>query len=351
MVIAAIGQAPDSSFLADDLELFERGKVIHIGDPDTLATTRSGVFAGGDAVTGPATAVRAIAAGKRAAISIDSYLREESLPTVGSAETAEIEKLSSAIVEKTRTFARCEKTSLPVDDRIKGFDEVESVLSEDLAAKEALRCLHCYLGAKVDKDRCVSCLTCVRVCPLSVPTTSKMGEISIDPFACQACGMCALECPVQAIDISLNSRSEIAQEIEKGIGKMKPAKPVIVGFFDLHGDFGPKHVTSLAQDYPNVLPITVFGLRRIDTSDILKAFECGADGVLLAACPSRVDPFPEGTDKAKRRVDHARSLLEALGMQGECVEICEMPQQGLAEKELIDGLAQKIMEASQTKSA
>jgi NADPH-dependent glutamate synthase beta subunit-like oxidoreductase/coenzyme F420-reducing hydrogenase delta subunit/ferredoxin len=350
MVIAAIGQAPDSSLVADELELTERRKRIIVDGPYTLVTTHPGVFAGGDAVTGPATVVEAISAGKRAAISVDLYLKGEPLPSTEPAGQIEREKLSSDLIERTRSFARCKKACLPVEERLKGFDEVESVLSEDLATKEALRCLHCYLGARIDKEKCVSCLTCVRVCPLGIPTTSKMGEITIDPFACQACGMCVLECPVRAIDISLDSRSKIAREIEQAISGSQQAEPKIVGFFDLHGDFRSSDLESLRQDYPNILPVMVFGLRRLDTSDILKAFESGADGVLLAGCPPDTDPFPEVGERVKRRMAHARALLEALGIDGARLEVCDIPEEGIVDKDLIEGLMQRIKEPGQTRS-
>lgn len=350
MVIAAIGQTPDSSLVADKLELTERRKRIIVKGPYTLVTTQPGVFAGGDAVTGPATVVEAISAGKRAAISIDLYLRGEPLPTIEPAEEVEREKLSSTLIEKTGKFARCGKISLPMDDRLKGFDEVGAVLSEEVATKEALRCLHCFLGARIDKEKCISCLTCVRVCPLGIPTTSKMGEITIDPFACQACGMCVLECPVWAIDISLNPRDEIAREIEKAMAESEHPGTAIVGFFDLHGNFRSTDVKSLRQDHPNILPVMVFGLRRIDTCDILKAFESGADGVVLAGGPPDTDPFPETADRVKRRIDHARTLLDALGIDRARLEVCDMPEQGIVDKDLIEGLMQRIKEPIQIRS-
>ena len=344
-VIAAIGQAPDSSLAVDELELTERRKRIVVDGPYTLVTTQAGVFAGGDAVTGPATVVEAISAGKRAAVSIDLYVKGEPLPSTEPAGQIERKKLSSNLIERTRTFARCKKANLVLQERLKGFDEVESVLSEELATKEALRCLHCYLGARIDKEKCISCLTCVRVCPLGIPTTSKMGEIGIDPFACQACGMCVLECPVQAIDISLDSREKIAREIEQGMSRSPQGEPMIVGFFDLHGDFRSSDVESLRRDYPSIVPVMVFGLRRIDTSDILKAFESGADGVLLAQCPPDIEPFPGLGDRVKRRMERARTLLDALGIDGACLEVCDMPDKGIVDKELIEGLMQRIKEA------
>ncbi len=351
MVIAAIGQAPDSSLVAEEVGVTEKRKQIIVDGPYTLVTTQPGVFAGGDAVTGPATVVEAISAGKRAAIAMDLYLRGEPLPTTGAPKTHETVILPRPIIDRTQPFARSKKVSIPVNQRLKGFGEVDLVLSEGAATKEALRCLHCYLGAKVDSEKCVSCLTCVRVCPLDIPTTSKMGEITIDPVACQACGVCALECPVRAIDISLACRSDIARDIEDGIHMAQRSGLVIVGFFDLHGNFGSSHVKSLKQDHPNIVPVMVFGLRRVDTSDVLKAFESGADGVFLAACPPDADPFPQEADRVKRRVSHARSLLEALGIDGGRLEIIDMPAEGLLEKQSVAELIQRMGNSGQARSA
>ncbi len=351
MVIAAIGQAPDSSLVAEEVGVTEKRKQIIVDGPYTLVTTQPGVFAGGDAVTGPATVVEAISAGKRAAISMDLYLRGEPLPVTGAPKTHETVLLPRPIIDKTHTFARSKKVSIPVNRGLKGFEEVALVLSEGAATQEALRCLHCYLGAKVDSEKCVSCLTCVRVCPLDIPTTSKMGEITIDPVACQACGVCALECPVRAIDISLASRSDIARDIEDGIHMAPRSGPVIIGFFDLHGNFGSSHVKSLKRNHPNIVPVMVFGLRRVDTSDVLKAFESGADGVFLAACPPVADPFPQETDRVKRRVSHTRTLLEALGIDRGRLEIIDMPAEGLVEKESVAEMIQRMGNSGQARSA
>lgn len=342
MVIAAIGQAPDSSLVAEEVELTARRKRIIVDGPYTLVTTQAGVFAGGDAVTGPATAVEAIAAGKRAAVSIDLYLRGEPLPTIEAPKALETASLPQPIIEKTQSFERCKKVCVAVDQRLKGFDEVDLVMSEEAATREALRCLHCFLGAKVDTEKCVSCLTCVRVCPLNIPATSKMGEITIDPVLCQACGVCVLECPVQAIDIRLNPRRDIIRDVEDGIRQAQGSAPLIVGFFDVHGNFSSGHLKSLKKEYPNIVPVMVFGLRRVDTSDILKAFESGADGVFLAACRPDVDPFPGETDRVKRRAAHARTLLEALDIDGGRLEVYDMPEEGLVEQEAIGEMIQRM---------
>ncbi|MDY6836909.1 MAG: NAD(P)-binding protein [Thermodesulfobacteriota bacterium] len=342
MVIAAIGQAPESSFFAQELELDQRSHRIVVNEAG--ATVCPGVFAGGDAVTGPATVIQAIAAGKERACAIDLYLKKKWHPVPGPARSDERERLSSAIIEKTRKFERAKKICLPMDRRLKGFEEVEAVLTEDRAISEALRCLHCFLGAKIDKDKCVSCLTCLRVCPLQIPRASKMGEITIDPFECQACGMCALECPVQAIDIDLHPRGDIDREMTAAMSRSAHPDPLMVGFFDLHGDFGPSDKERLRQEHPNILPVMVFGLRRIDTVDILKAFEWGAQVVFLAGCPVEKDPFPETREAVKQRMARTKTLLNALGLDGERLALCHMPKQGLVDKAFIEDLEERVKE-------
>ncbi|HEY3277800.1 MAG TPA: FAD-dependent oxidoreductase [Syntrophorhabdaceae bacterium] len=55
--------------------------------------------------------------------------------------------------------------------------------------------------AHVDAEQCAACLTCVRVCPYSVPVINEKGEAEIDITKCKGCGSCAAECPAKAIDL------------------------------------------------------------------------------------------------------------------------------------------------------
>jgi len=144
-MIVAIGERPDSECLAPmGLNVGKSGR-LHI-DTETLSTNRSGVFAGGDLVTGPNTVVDAIAAGKKAAEVIDRYLQGKELrvpikitlpkffiepPVIGDEELEEAE--------------RVEPATLPVGSRRKNFAEVEMSLSVDQATREARRCLRCDL--------------------------------------------------------------------------------------------------------------------------------------------------------------------------------------------------------------
>lgn len=54
----------------------------------------------------------------------------------------------------------------------------------------------------VERDLCVSCLTCVRVCPWRIPEIDSLGVATINPRKCKGCGICFSECPAHAIKMN-----------------------------------------------------------------------------------------------------------------------------------------------------
>jgi NADH-quinone oxidoreductase subunit F len=137
-IIAAIGQRPE---IPAPFNLTPgRGNTIQVA-PDILATSREGVFAGGDAVTGPASVIEAIAHGRQAAISIDKYLGGKGEIDETLAPPEEVVAPLGEPVEGRRI----EVPALLVAKRLKGFSQVELGLSEEMAIKEAERCLRCDL--------------------------------------------------------------------------------------------------------------------------------------------------------------------------------------------------------------
>ena len=331
MVIAAIGQAPESSLLADELKVAERGNRIVVEDLNTLVTTLPGVFAGGDAVTGPATAVKAIAAGKRAAVSIDHYLRGEALPKAEPLKEGEERKLAAEIVEKTRRLPRSRVQVLSVASRLAGFDEVALGLTEDQAVREAQRCLHCNLGAYLDQERCITCGACVEVCPLDIPFRGEDGKVGVDVFKCQACGACAAECPVQAVSMRFYAPGHTVREVEKALKQSEISDPFVVALFSQYGNFSGSHLDTLSRDFPQVVPVMVFGLERVSVSDLLRIFELGADGVLMAEAPPENRRFPETRPLVEKRSAAAKEILDLLGFGGSRLILHTMPEEGLFE--------------------
>jgi NADH-quinone oxidoreductase subunit F len=116
------------------------------GDPQTLATNRPGVFAGGDLVTGPNTVVEAITAGKKVASTIDRFLRGQSLKIPCEQILPSVYVPPPAVADEAMDEAKREEcATLPAASRSKSFAEVEMALSADQAAREARRCLRCDL--------------------------------------------------------------------------------------------------------------------------------------------------------------------------------------------------------------
>jgi len=137
-IIAAVGQRPE---IPDNLGPKVLGNGTIHADPDTLATDMEGVFAGGDVVSGPASVIEAIAAGRQAAISIDKYLGGKGLIDEGLAP----EEAPAPLEIEEEERQRAEMPLLAVDRRIKGFDVVELGYTKATATEEAGRCLRCDL--------------------------------------------------------------------------------------------------------------------------------------------------------------------------------------------------------------
>jgi NADH-quinone oxidoreductase subunit F len=148
-VIPAVGQAPDLSFLPEDTKL-ERARwgALQV-DPNSLATNVPGIFAGGDFVTGPTTVIQAIAAGRRAALAVDKYLRQDpSRVEIRDEKCTVIHDVEMASDrEDVGARPRLEVPSLPPGQRVQGFMEIETGYTEAQAMEEARRCLRCDLEA------------------------------------------------------------------------------------------------------------------------------------------------------------------------------------------------------------
>ncbi len=153
-IIPAIGQIIDPTLWEGVPELnMSRWNTIEVNEV-TYATSMEGVFAGGDAGTGPATVVEAVAAGREAAVSISRYLKGEDL-AAGRPWTVPKNREYPPIPD-IKPEARAENPERSVSER-KGFQEVELAFSEAEALREANRCLNCGV--------CSECMECVKACP------------------------------------------------------------------------------------------------------------------------------------------------------------------------------------------
>lgn len=164
-VIVAIGQSPVTSVIGegDGLRITELGTFDV--DAITLATGRPGIFAGGDAASVKASAIEAMAAGKKAASSIDNYLRKRYLREEYrdlAIEPAPVEE--TIYPEQIERIKRNKMPALSLEERMDNFHVFELGFSEEMAIEEAKRCLKCGY-CSVDQERCIGCGICRYVCP------------------------------------------------------------------------------------------------------------------------------------------------------------------------------------------
>ncbi len=150
-VIIAIGQVVAKAGLPKELAYTDRGTLTV--DPVTYETNVAGIFAGGDAVSGPADVVGAIAAGKQAAESIDRYLNGADLRQGRPEQRNQVEEVSK---EGVKTKPRAAMPMLDLTQRVGSFTEVELGFEEEEAVAEAKRCLNCA--------GCCECLSCEVAC-------------------------------------------------------------------------------------------------------------------------------------------------------------------------------------------
>jgi NADH-quinone oxidoreductase subunit F len=152
-LISAISEQPDISFLEQDHGFEISGWNTFVVDKETLATNVPGVFSGGDAIRGPSSVIEAMADGKKVAIAIDQYLRNQQIefeyrvtrPSV----YVEPVKLT---VKETLESTRQDTKKLDMTKREKNFHEVDLGLGRNAAIREAKRCLRCDLEVR-DEDQ------------------------------------------------------------------------------------------------------------------------------------------------------------------------------------------------------
>jgi NADPH-dependent glutamate synthase beta subunit-like oxidoreductase len=235
-VIIAIGQENRFEWIEKDLGVEFDEWDMPVVNETTFASTREGVFFGGDAALGPKNVITAVAQGHQAAISIDLYcnakdinLRPEPGITLISAKMGIHEwSYDNGVSNDERFVVPQADKKITLADRKK---EVELGFDLKTAFKEAERCLNCDVQTVFTEDKCIECDACMDICPtqsinftenademslrskllipamnhdqdLLVSDVLKTGKVMVkDEDVCLHCGLCAERCPTSAWDM------------------------------------------------------------------------------------------------------------------------------------------------------
>lgn len=260
-VLSAIGQSTTVSNLVDgsvpgflpmgEVLNLTRWQTVHV-DERTYETSVEGVFSGGDVVTGAATAIEAIAAGRKAAYAIDQYVRTGRArpePEEFYSRKEVFRKVSAVDLGQAEPRTRRTMPIAPVEERVRTFAEVEQGYTAEDLKQEVTRCLECgclrlfdcdlrryateyhvdpkrFLGEanryeidsshpliELDQNKCILCGRCVRVCSevvgldcfgfvnrgFATVVSPVLGGSLLDT-GCVSCGICIGTCPTGAIE-------------------------------------------------------------------------------------------------------------------------------------------------------
>ena len=174
----------------------------------------------------------------------------------------------------------------------------------------------------LDRKKCTICLTCYRLCPHGAISYLDRRPVFSD-LACMACGICAAECPMDAIQIYNFSDQQLKLLIQDMTGEKSGVgeayTPVLVAFCCQNSAFEAADLAALRGfKLPEGLKlIKVPCAGRIDTDYLLTAFRTGADGVMVLGCHHESCKSMKGSDLAEWRVEAIRESLEESGLEKE----------------------------------
>jgi heterodisulfide reductase subunit A-like polyferredoxin len=175
---------------------------------------------------------------------------------------------------------------------------------------------------RADPQKCVACLTCIRVCPhgaIQLVRAENSKEVAgISDLACYACGICAAICPAKAIRFKGYGDDEILGQIEAVKESLNRRN---VAFCCEHSAYPAADLAGrLRLRYPeNLRIIRVPCAGQVDVFHILKAFENGAAGVLVMGCEEGACHHITGNIRAKDRVKYCNTLLKEAKVDGRSV--------------------------------
>ena len=193
--------------------------------------------------------------------------------------------------------------------------EYREALTDGLAAANEIHCSlagkqleMCDDAATVDSEKCVLCLTCLRLCPHgAISFDVDENAVCVSNVSCQRCGICASECPAKAIVMPRYTDTQIAAEVGES-----PRITVFACNNSAVPAANAAAVFGFKYD-PKVELIKVPCSGRVDTQVVLSALEAGAEKVIVLGCHPESCKYLTGSSRSSGRIKYISSLLEKAG--------------------------------------
>ncbi len=171
--------------------------------------------------------------------------------------------------------------------------------------------------AVVDTGKCTFCLTCYRCCPHGAIDWTNDNKPVISKLACQGCGICASECPMDAIQIGDFNDTAMIDQVTQSARTRTDKNPAIVAFCCQNSGF---EAARMAQTFGMPLPkglktVAVPCAGKVDIDYVMHALAEGADGVVVMACHNGNCKSEKGSLYAKWRTANAQEMLATIGIQ------------------------------------
>jgi len=261
-VLVAIGQENAFPWIERDIGVTFDEWGMPIVDRTTMASTKPGIFFGGDAAFGPKNIIWAVAHGHDAAISIDLHCRGEPLSTRPAPHVNLMsQKMGIHEWSYDNGIHGDRRYRVPLKDTVIALKdirtEVELGFDQKLAYAEAQRCLNCDVQTVFADRLCIECDACVDICPMDCITFTVNGDesdlrqrlmapainveqplyisapvktgriMAKDEDVCLHCGLCAERCPTGAWDMQ-KFLLDIAHADDRATIERAPQQPVEV---------------------------------------------------------------------------------------------------------------------------
>jgi len=234
---------------------------------------------------------------------VDQFLRTGLLKSPPPEDRAVVGEFPKEAHDKLHRLDRMPMRQVSGPERLAGFQEHELGYDEAAALTEAGRCLNCGAGPTIDEVKCASCLACFRLCPLDGVKIQK--KMVAAPETCQACGLCAAECPQGAITIGHWPREQFREQIDRSLAA-KPARARAAVVMCAHA------ATSKSETDDTVVYLRVPCVTHLAARDLLRLIANGIEEIRVVLCSPVACKHASGQQRAKQvltaAVERARAV-------------------------------------------